>query len=55
MDVKYYILVDGCALTAEVFELINGEYKKIKNAQDDEVIFTLDTCKLNFDFAKIWL
>lgn len=54
MGVKYYILVDGTALTAEVFELIDDSYQKIKNAQDDIVKFELDRCKIAFDFEKIW-
>ncbi len=54
MGVKYYILVDGAALTAEVFELIGDEYQKIKNAQDDVVNLMLESCELEFDFSKIW-
>ncbi len=52
--VKYYILVDGSALTAEVFELIDGEYDKIKNAQDDVLNFSLKSCEIEFDFSQIW-
>ncbi len=54
MGVKYYILVDGSALTAEVFELIDDKYEKIKNAQDDIIEFKLDSCDISFDFSKIW-
>jgi len=54
MGVKYYIIVDGSALTAEVFELIDGEYQKIKNAQDDVVIFLTKSCEVEFDFSQIW-
>ncbi len=54
MGVKSYILVDGSALTAEVFELIDDKYEKIKNAQDDIIEFKLDSCDISFDFSKIW-
>jgi len=54
MGVKYYILVDGSALTAEVFELIAGEYDKIKKAQDDVLNFSLKSCEIEFDFSQIW-
>jgi len=55
MGVKYYILVDGSALTAEVFELLDGEYQKIKNAQDDVLKFSWYGCEIDFNFAKIWV
>ena len=54
MGIKSYILVDGSALTAEVFELIDNKYEKIKNAQDDIIEFKLDSCDISFDFSKIW-
>ncbi len=52
--VKYYIMVDPEAKVAEVFELMNGEYKKIKDAQDTVVPFILETCEMRFDFSSIW-
>lgn len=52
--VKYYIMVDIEAKAAEVFELINGSYKKLKDAQRDVIAFDLDNCRIDFDFEKIW-
>lgn len=52
--VKYYIMVDIDAKVAEVFELINGSYKKIKDAQKNVITFDLDNCRIDFDFGKIW-
>ncbi|OGW13690.1 MAG: hypothetical protein A2W77_07045 [Nitrospinae bacterium RIFCSPLOWO2_12_39_16] len=52
--VKYYIMADIDAKVAEVFELINGSYKKLKDAQRDVIAFDLDNCKIDFDFEKIW-
>ncbi len=52
--VKYYVIVDIDAKVAEVFELIDGNYTKIKNAQDVVVTFDIGKCKIDFDFAKIW-
>ncbi len=54
MGVKYYILVDGVALTAEVFELLDGAYQKRQNAQDDVVKFSWQACEIDFDFSQIW-
>ncbi len=52
--VKYYVMVDIEAKVAEVFELIDGEYRKIKDAQDSTITFDLGECKIDFDFSKIW-
>ncbi|OGW00572.1 MAG: hypothetical protein A2889_07485 [Nitrospinae bacterium RIFCSPLOWO2_01_FULL_39_10] len=52
--VKYYIMVDIDAKVAEVFELINGSYKKLKDAQRNIIAFDLDNCRIDFDFGKIW-
>jgi len=52
--VRSYVMVDPEAKVAEVFELIDGEYKKLKDAQDDIVPFELENCAIDFDFSKIW-
>jgi len=54
MGVKYYILVDGVARTAEVFVLKDGVYQKIYDAQDDVVQFMLEACEIDFNFENIW-
>lgn len=52
--VKYYIMADIDAKVAEVFELINGSYKKLKDAQKDVITFNLTYCNIDFNFEKIW-
>jgi Uma2 family endonuclease len=52
--VKYYVIVDIDAKVAEVFELINGSYQKLKDAQDVIITFDVNECKIDFDFAMIW-
>jgi len=52
--VKFYIIVDIAAKVAEVFELIEGCYRKLADAQDGVVAFALSGCRMDFDFARIW-
>ncbi|MBI3599973.1 MAG: Uma2 family endonuclease [Nitrospinae bacterium] len=52
--VKYYIIVDTYAKAAEVFQLENNSYKKLKDAQTDVITFDIDKCKVDFDFSVIW-
>ncbi len=52
--VKYYVIVDIDAKVAEVFELINGSYQKLKDAQDVALTFDINECKIEFDFSIIW-
>ena len=52
--VKYYIMVDTQAKVAEIFELENSKYQKVKNAQFNKFEFKLKDCKVEFDFKKIW-
>lgn len=54
MGVKYYIIVDIEARVAEVFELENGVYKKLKDSQTDVIPFDLGECSIDFDFGRIW-
>jgi len=52
--VKYYIIVDIDAKAAEVFELENEGYRKLKDAQNDIITFNLIDCSIDFNFEKIW-
>jgi len=54
MGVAYYILVDPSARVAEIFALKNGKYEKIKNAQNEVVSLSTQSCEVAFDFKKIW-
>ena len=52
--VNYYIIVDPVDSMAKVYELKEGRYIKVCDAQDDSVDFSLNECKFSFDFGKIW-
>ncbi|MCP5049999.1 MAG: Uma2 family endonuclease [bacterium] len=52
--VKYYCIVDPTANCAEVFQL-NGElYQKEDTFRDGKMIFDINTCRLEMDFAKVF-
>ena len=51
--VKYYILVDAENKTYEIFELQNGEYKKV-NAINNIFDFQIKNCSISFNFSTIW-
>ena len=52
--VKYYILVNPEDKIAKIFQLKNGKYIKVLDATNEKIIFDIDICKIEFDFAKIW-
>ena len=52
--VKYYIIVNPKTKTLEVFELLKGKYTKIREIKNNKIKFDLTSCKINFDFNKIW-
>ena len=54
--VRYYVLVDAEQDGAEVFELVNETYVKRIETNKDVFTFNLDKdCKVQFDFAQIWV
>ncbi|MDQ7060096.1 MAG: Uma2 family endonuclease [Sulfurimonas sp.] len=52
--VKYYILLEPKGNFAEVYKLTNGFYKLKGEFTDEEYIFNLDECKINFSFKNIF-
>lgn len=52
--VKYYIMVEPEEKVAEVFELFEGSYRKIKDARDVTLTFEFEDCSIDFDFSRIW-
>ncbi len=52
--VKYYIIVDPDHKIASAYELRGDRLVKICDAYDDVISFNLSTCKIDFDFSKIW-
>jgi Uma2 family endonuclease len=53
--VKYYVIVDPDAETAEVFELKNKSYTRAKETTNEKFVFKLSECNISFDFKKIWV
>jgi Uma2 family endonuclease len=53
-SVKYYIIIDPKANSAEVFELVDGNYRKKITATNEKVSFNLVECDFEFDFSQIW-
>ena len=53
--VNYYCIVDPVDNVAKVFSLSEGRYVKQIDATDEVFEFDLGKCKLEFDFARIWL
>jgi Uma2 family endonuclease len=52
--VKYYILVNPEDKIAKIFQLKDGKYIKVLDATNEKILFDIDICKIEFDFAKIW-
>jgi Uma2 family endonuclease len=56
--VDYYCIVDPKTGTAKVYVLREGRYRKVLDATDETVTFTLNTlkkeCVFDFDFSRIW-
>lgn len=52
--VKYYVIVNTKQKNAEVFQLKNKFYSKIKETKTETVRMDIKECPINFDFKKIW-
>jgi len=52
--VLYYILVYPDTKIAKVYKLKDGRYIKMGDFSDEEIIFELPSCEIEFDFSKIW-
>lgn len=54
-QVPYYVIVNPDNDTAEIYLLKDGKYNiPPKYVTKESFKFTFNTCKLNFDFSKIW-
>lgn len=53
-SVQYYVLVYPEARKAKLYQLTDGEYRKIGDYSDEIVTFQLSVCQLDFDFSFIW-
>ncbi len=53
--VKYYVLVDFEKKEAKVNILENGSYQTVAIFKDEIFNFEIDSCKIDFNFNKIWV
>ena len=52
--VRYYVLVYPDSKKAKVYKLINGEYIKIQEIQEDILQIEDLECKVYVDFGEVW-
>lgn len=52
--VKYYLIIDPDLQEAEIYELLNGQYKLMQRAKDFTYSFTLESCAATISFDEIW-
>lgn len=53
--VEYYVLVDFEMKSAKVYHLENKKYKSVGNFKDENFLFELENCKIDFEFKSIWV
>jgi Uma2 family endonuclease len=52
--VGYYVLVYPEAKKAKVWQLIEGDYRKVGDFYDEKHCFGLSGCTIDFDFSRLW-
>jgi hypothetical protein len=52
--VEYYILVYPEDKKAKLYKLIDFKYRKIGDFTNENYLFQLDNCEIDFDFSFIW-
>lgn len=52
--VGHYVLVYPEARKAKVYQLIDGDYRKVSDFHDELHRFELSKCSVDFDFSLIW-
>jgi len=52
--IKYYVLVYPDCNKAKVYQLIDFKYQKLGDFSDENFLFELNGCSINFDFGFIW-
>ena len=53
--VSYYVIVDPKEEIAKVYHRDStGHYVKVADVRDESVTFELNSCKIEFEFEKIW-
>lgn len=52
--VKYYVMVNVDKKEIEIFELKKQKYELMKKTKNENFVFHLKKCKVNFEFKTIW-
>jgi Uma2 family endonuclease len=52
--VLFYVIVYPDINKARVFQLIEGEYRKVGDFHDEQHRFELPECTIDFDFSRLW-
>lgn len=52
--VAYYVLAYPESKKAKVWQLVEGEYRKVGDFHDEQHCFELPGCAIDFDFSRIW-
>jgi len=52
--VEYYILVYPEDKKAKLYKLIDFKYRKVGDFNNENYLFQLDNCEIDFDFSFIW-
>ena len=52
--IKYYIIVDSQTKIAEIYKLENKKYKLSKKISNEDYLFDIDGCDIEFEFSNIW-
>ncbi|MFZ4625550.1 MAG: Uma2 family endonuclease [Rhodoferax sp.] len=52
--VAFYVLVYPDAKKAKVWQLIEGNYRKVADFHDETQRFDLSKCSIEFDFSRLW-
>jgi len=53
--VAYYVVVYPAAKKAKVWQLVDGQYRKVADFQDEHYRFDLSKYSIEFDFSRLWL
>ena len=52
--VAFYVVVYPAAKKAKVWQLVDGQYRKVADFQDEHYRFDLSKCSIEFDFGRLW-
>ena len=53
--IKYYVIVDSQTKEAEIYKLEASKYSEDKKVSQENYIFDIKECKIEFEFKNIWV